>query len=77
MILPTIGRIVDARRHPIVRSGIVSAARVNFDAITKPTPDDHFTTGPHCRVTGPYSRHINRARGCPAIRARIVFAAAV
>ena len=41
-----------------------------------PAPDDHFSAGPHCRSVSP-SRRVSRARGCPAIRARIVSPAGV
>ena len=42
-----------------------------------PTPDDHFTAGPDCRVTLSASGRVGRAGGCPAIRAGIVSPAGV
>ena len=41
------------------------------------TPDDHFTAGPHCRVTESGSGRVGRAGGCPTIRAGIVSPAGV
>ena len=40
-------------------------------------PDDHFTAGPHCRVTVSGSGRVGRAGGCPTIRAGIVSPAGV
>ena len=40
-------------------------------------PDDHFTAGPHCRVTGSGSGRVGRAGGCPTIGAGIVSPAGV
>ena len=39
----------------------------------KPTPDDHFTAGPDCRVTGSARGRISGAGSCPAICAWIVY----
>ena len=41
------------------------------------TPDDHFTAGPHCRVTVSGSGRVGGAGGCPTIRAGIVSPAGV
>ena len=40
-------------------------------------PDDHFTAGPHCRVSDSRSGRVGRAGGCPTIRAGIVSPAGV
>ena len=49
----------------------------NGTADATPTPDDHFTAGPYCRVNGSGSRRISRAGRRPTIRARIVSATGV
>ena len=41
------------------------------------TPDDHFTAGPHCRVTVSGRGRVGGAGGCPTIRAGIVSPAGV
>ena len=48
-----------------------------FKGVVKPTPDDHFTAGPHCRVIFSGSGRIGGAGGCPTIRAGIVSPAGV
>src|ERR1051326_4111767 len=42
-----------------------------------PAPNDHFTAGPRCRVTGSSRSCVSRAGACPTIRAGIVSAAGV
>ena len=44
---------------------------------TTSAPDDHFTAGPHCRVTASGSGRVGGAGGRPTIRAGIVSAAGV
>ena len=47
------------------RRGVISA------------PDDHFSAGPHCRVTVSGRGRVGGAGGCPTVRAGIVSAAGV
>ena len=51
-------------------SGIVSPASVQIAGIAISAPDDHFTAGPHCRVTVSGRGRIGGAGGCPTVRAR-------
>jgi hypothetical protein len=44
---------------------------------TKSTPNNHFTAGPHCRVTGSASGRVSRAGVCPTVSTGIVSAAGV
>src|SRR5206468_9484904 len=63
---------------PTIRAGIVSSAGVqNVEVIIISTPDDHFTSGPDCRVAESASGHVGPAGGCPTIGAGIVSAARV
>jgi hypothetical protein len=75
------GRIGEARGSPTVGAGIVSAAGVQIEtrrsATAQPTPDDHLTAGPRCRVKGPARGCVGGARGRPTIRAGIVSPAGI
>ena len=53
-------------------TGIISAPGVQRAARAYSTPDDHFSAGPHCSITGSNSRRIGRAGGYPSIRTGIV-----
>ena len=55
----------------------ISRRRSNRPTRILPTPNDHFTTGPHCRVTGSSRGRVVRAGSCPTIRAGIVSPACV
>ena len=46
--------------------------RYNWRLAIESTPDDHFTAGPHCRVTPSGSGRIGGAGSCPSIRTGIV-----
>ena len=51
-----------------------------FGVVTRPSipaPNDHFTAGPHCRVTTSADGRVGDAGGCPTIRAGIVSPAGV
>ena len=45
-----LGRVGEAGGCPTIGAGIVSPAGIKIVA-ADPAPDDHFTTGPDCRVT--------------------------
>ena len=62
--------------RPVVRVRIVSAASVQESAVVA-APDDHFASGPHCRVKVSGRRRSMGTRKCPAVRARIVSAPGV
>jgi hypothetical protein len=68
--------IGDACSHPTVRSRIVSATRIEHDAVRRnavfATPDDHLAACPHRSVTISASGCVGHAGGCPRVRARIV-----
>ena len=73
------GRIGSAGGCPTIGAGIVSPASVkNVGAvIIGAAPDDHFTAGPHCRVSVSTSGRIGSAGGCPTVGAGIVSPASV
>src|SRR5262249_31536393 len=59
-------------------SGIIFPSAVNIGgAVTSSSPDDHFTAGPHCRVTDSGGRRVGGAGGCPTVSAGIVSSAGV
>jgi hypothetical protein len=68
------GFVSSAGGYPTIRDGKVFAA---FVRLTNPTPNDHFTAGPHCRVPVSDRGRIGCAGGCPTIRTGIVSAAVV
>jgi len=75
--LSAFGRVGSTDSCPAIRAGIVSAAGIeNFSAV-KSAPHDHFTAGPHRRVTEPGSGGVGGAGGCPTIGAWIISPAAV
>ena len=56
----------------------VSAAGVQKQKpTTKSTPDNHFSAGPDCSVTGSGRGRVSRARERPIIRNRVISAAGV
>src|SRR4030095_14947589 len=58
--------------------GVVSTARVQKGgAAIKSSPENHFTPGPHCRVTGSASGCASGAGGRPTVGAGGVSAAGV
>src|SRR5436305_2056410 len=61
----------------MARLRAVSPACVQNGRPVIPTPDDHFTTGPHYRVKVSGSGRGGGAGGCPTIRAGIVLPAGV
>ncbi len=75
VIVSRLGRVGEAGGCPTVGAGIVSAAGVNkggLDVAVKSAPDDHFSSGPHCRVIGSGIRSVGEAGGCPTVGAGIV-----
>src|SRR5205814_2248053 len=69
------GRVGGAGGRPRVGVRIVSATVLALLAIRRtevPTPHDHFTAGPHCRVIESASGRVGGADSCPTIRARTV-----
>src|SRR5213080_4255376 len=62
-------RVRGAGGSPTVHAGKVSTAGVRSKF---PTPDDHFTAGPDCRVQPPGRGRVGQAGGSPTIRARKV-----
>ena len=48
-----------------------------WSADYRSTPDDHFTAGPHCRVTASGIGRVGGAGGCPTVGAGIVSPAGV
>ena len=70
------GRIGDRRGHPAVCARIVFPARVQIEEIIS-APDDHFAGSPDCGVTISSRGRVDRARGCPTIRAGVVSSASV
>src|SRR5205814_2267635 len=75
------GRASDGGGRPTVGAGIISTAGVQkVDSIGSSgtsAPDDHFTAGPHCRVTGSSSGRVDRTGDCPTIHAVIVSSAGI
>ena len=71
------GRVSGAGGSPTIRARIVSPASVIAKCLHDSTPNDHFTAGPDCRVTGSGSGRVGGAGGCPTIRAGIVSPAGV
>jgi hypothetical protein len=71
------GAFRGARSCPTVRARIVSPASIQFSRLAFSTPDDHFTTGPYCRVNVSGRGRVDGVGGCPTIRARIVSTATV
>src|SRR4051812_2555027 len=74
------GRISGGGRCPTVAARVISPAGGGNHQTVRgltPTPDNHFITGPYCRVKISGSRRIGSAGGCPTIRAWIVSAAGV
>jgi hypothetical protein len=62
--------------HPTIQLGIVPTAAVQVvrNPIEEiPSPNDHFTASPHCRVDSPATRRIGCACSSPAIHNRIIF----
>src|SRR5260370_4935512 len=55
----------------------VSPAGIKIADAISSTPDDHFTTGPHCRVKLSAGGRVGGASGCPTVRAGIVSPARV
>src|SRR5262249_14255217 len=52
-------------------------AGVEENGVGRSAPDDHFSTGPYCRVIGSGSGRVVGDGSCPAIRAGIVSTAGV
>ena len=79
MIPPSFGRVDRAYRCPTVRAGIVSGPSVQPAVTTTsdPTPDDHFTAGPDCRVRLSCGRRVGGAGGNPSICVWIIAAAGI
>ena len=50
--------------------GIISSASVQKWRRRSSTPNDHFTAGPDCRVTGSGSWRVGRTGGCPTYSCR-------
>src|SRR5206468_8730924 len=71
--VPTSGSVRGAGGCPTVSAGVVPAAGIQKaeSRATIATPDDHFTSGPHCRVLLSSNGRIAGACGCPRVRARI------
>ena len=70
------GCVGGAGSGPTICAGIVSPAGVQLGIRSNPSPDDHFTASPDCRVKSASIGRVD-AGGCPTIRARIVSAAGV
>src|SRR4030095_3746614 len=71
-----------ASGSPSVGAGIISAVGVQvlvsiIEIEKNPTPDDHFSAGPHCRVRFSEKGRVHRGRSCPAVHARIISPAGV
>jgi len=62
---------------PTIDIGIVSAAAIRIAGGIISPPDNHFTAGPHCRVTTSASRCVYSAGSYPVVRARTVSSAGV
>ncbi len=67
------GRVNDAGSCPAVGHWIVSPARVQNGTGPKSAPDDHFASGPNCRVTESGSRRVGDAAGSPTVGRWIVY----
>jgi hypothetical protein len=66
--------------YPTVRARIVTPAGVKpvpADIKKIAAPDDHFDTGPDCRVIVATRGGVGGANGCPTVGARIVSAPGV
>jgi hypothetical protein len=62
------GRVGRARGYPTVGRGIVSRAGVQHDKVVAfPTPYNHFTAGPYCRVAVARVQLIHIAGSCPGV----------
>ena len=79
VILPPTGRISGAGSCPTVRNGIVPSPGVDVVARHNipSAPDDHLSTGPHCRVEDAPIGRTRGTRGRPTIRAGIVLSSGV
>ena len=64
---------------PSVSAGIISGAGVHNAAGIRDVsaPDDHYTTGPHCRVVEPRVGRVDGAGGCPTVGARVISPAGI
>src|SRR5207248_4524779 len=74
------GRVGGAGGCPTVGAGIVASAGVQWvgtEVIDASAPDDHFATGPHCRVIPSGSGRVSGAGSCPTIGAGIISPAGV
>ena len=56
---------------------IVFPACVQVGPLTRASPNDHFTAGPHCTVIAPTSGHVGNTSCCPAVNAGIVPSAGI
>jgi hypothetical protein len=65
-------RAVDAGGHPAIDKGVVSASGIKEGETIVPAPNDHFTTGPHRRVSASGARCVGSARRCPTVDGGIV-----
>src|SRR6478672_10745850 len=68
-------RVSGARRYPTVGAWVISTASVQVDTYTryiKPTPDNHFTARPNCRMTASVIGRIAGGGSCPTICAGVV-----
>lgn len=54
-----------------------AGVKVNLKLVIEPTPGDHFTTGPHCRVIGSSQGGVRGAGRHPTVRPGIVSPACV
>ena len=72
MTLARKSRVERARSYPTVGGGIISPPGVEILTVVVPTPDDHFTAGPHRGVNDSGLGGIGRRSRCPAIRAGVV-----
>ena len=77
MIDPASRRVGGAGRGPTVCTGVVPSAGVHMDAIAIAAPDNHFTSGPDCRVILASGGRRVDAGSRPTIRAGIIFPAGV
>jgi hypothetical protein len=75
--LSAFGRVGSTSSCPAIRAGIVSAAGIENVSAVKSAPHDHFTAGPHRRVTESGSGGVSGAGGCPTICAWIISSAGV
>ena len=67
MIEPCGGRVSRTGRCPSICAGIISATGIENAAAVPSAPDDHFATGPDCRVKEASRRRVSRARRGPTI----------